>query len=65
MSVESKPAAVSAQCECPAVSAQMSLHKTEMPVEEGEFTDGLGRNIKTFKWGVEGEPKALVFFCHG
>jgi len=36
-----------------------------MPVEEGEFTDGLGRKIKTFKWGVEGEPKALVFFCHG
>jgi len=34
-------------------------------MEEGQFTDGLGRKVTTFQWSPEGDVKALVFLCHG
>jgi len=37
----------------------------QIKAKEGEFTDQLGKQIKTYKWTPEGDIKALVFLCHG
>ena len=34
-------------------------------MEQGVFTDVLGRALATYTWRPEGEVRALVFLCHG
>lgn len=35
------------------------------PREEGNFTNSHGRKIHTYTWKPQGEPRAIVFLCHG